>query len=254
MPESMDPTPDRSSMPTAAPYRIDVKLHDVLMESSPGNGHPVSPAPQIAEGAGIGLPTPVYPQRTYSDDDDPSLVQYQRMNARRTWEAWGKPYFASRSLENRKELRPIIAYLFTDYKCNLDCHYCWAYNNAVKGMTEEMARRSVDWLESLGNRVLALMGGEPLLRPDFVHKVTDYAAKKGFFVYLPTNGRLMRPEVIDRLGDAGLATVNLAIDSMDVNPSLPKALAPIRAHFEYLLKRQGRDGSTVAFHNNLCPH
>src|SRR3972149_4041677 len=132
MPESMDPTPDRSSMPTA-----------------------------------------VYPQGPYSDADEPSLVQYQRRNARRIWEAWAKPYFASRSLKNQKELRPIIAYLFTDYKCNLDCHYCWAYNNAVKGMTEEMARRSVDWLESLGNRVLALMGGEPLLRPHFVHKITS---------------------------------------------------------------------------------
>ncbi len=51
---------------------------------------------------------------------------------------------------------------------------------------------------------LALMGGEPLLRPDFIHKITYYAAKKDFFVYLPTNGRLMRPEVIDRIGDAGV--------------------------------------------------
>jgi MoaA/NifB/PqqE/SkfB family radical SAM enzyme len=252
MTESMDRTPEGRSMPTAAPYRIDVKLHHELMELSPGNGHPASSAPKVADPAKVGLPLPVYPQRTYSDDDEPSLVQYQRMNARRTWDAWAKPYFASRSLKNRKELRPIIAYLFTDYKCNLDCHYCWAYNNAVKGMTEEMAQRSVDWLESMGNRVLALMGGEPLLRPDFVHKVTDYAAKKGFFVYLPTNGRLMRPEVIDRLGDAGLATVNLAIDSIDVKPSIPKALAPIRAHFEYLLKRQRRYGYTVAINTNIC--
>ena len=58
-------------------------------------------------------------------------------------------------MKSARDLRPIIAYLFTEYKCNLDCHYCWAYNNAVKGMTEPMARRSVDWLESIGNRVLA---------------------------------------------------------------------------------------------------
>jgi molybdenum cofactor biosynthesis enzyme MoaA len=64
-------------------------------------------------------------------------------------------------------------------------------------MTEDTARRSIDWLHSLGNRVLALMGGEPLLRPRFVHKVVHYAAKRCFFVYLPTNGRLMKPEVID---------------------------------------------------------
>jgi len=27
------------------------------------------------------------------------------------------------------EFHPITAYLFLDYKCNLDCWYCWAYNN-----------------------------------------------------------------------------------------------------------------------------
>jgi len=41
------------------------------------------------------------------------------------------------------------------------------------------------------------MGGEPLLRPDFIHKVVYYAAKKGFWIYIATNGRLLRPEVAD---------------------------------------------------------
>jgi len=41
------------------------------------------------------------------------------------------------------------------------------------------------------------MGGEPLLRPKFIHKIVHYSAKKDIFVYLPTNGRLMKPDVID---------------------------------------------------------
>jgi sulfatase maturation enzyme AslB (radical SAM superfamily) len=76
--------------------------------------------------------------------------------------------------------------LFTEFKCNLDCHYCWAFDNKVKGMSEDTAKRSVDWLHSTGCRVLAYMGGEPLLRPDLIHKVTYYAAKKDFWIYLPT--------------------------------------------------------------------
>jgi MoaA/NifB/PqqE/SkfB family radical SAM enzyme len=104
----------------------------------------------------------------------------------------------------------------------------------------------------MGNRVLALMGGEPLLRPQFIHKITYYAAKKGFFVYLPTNGRLMRPEVIDRLGDAGLATVNLAMDSIEDRPELPKAYKPIKDYFEYLVSRQRRYGYTIALNTNIC--
>jgi hypothetical protein len=67
------------------------------------------------------------------------------------------------------EFQPIIAYLFTEWKCNLDCHYCWSYDNRVKGVTEDTARRAIDWLESTPCRVLAPTGGEPLIRPDFVH-------------------------------------------------------------------------------------
>ena len=105
-------------------------------------------------------------------------------------------------------------------------------------MTEDIARRSIDWLHDTGCRVLALMGGEVLLRPDFAHKVADYAVRKGFWVYVPTNGRLMRPEVIDRLADAGVATFNLAVDSVADRKELPKALDPIRPYFEYLIKKQ----------------
>ena len=150
------------------------------------------------------------------------------------------------------DFHPIIAYLFTEWKCNLDCHYCWAFDNSVKGMTEDIARRSIDWLHDHGCRVLALMGGEPMLRPQFVHKVVYYAAKKGFWVYVPTNGRLLRPDVIDRLGDAGVATFNLAVDALDIKPGLPKALAPIRSHFDHLVKRQYRYGYTVFFNMNIC--
>jgi MoaA/NifB/PqqE/SkfB family radical SAM enzyme len=119
-------------------------------------------------------------------------------------------------------------------------------------MTEDVARRSIDWLCGTTCRVLALMGGEPLLRPDFVHKVVYYAAEKGFWIYLPTNGRLMRPEVIDRMLDAGVATVNLAVDVVHEKPGLPKALNPIRRNFDYLVRKQYGYGSTVFFNINIC--
>ena len=132
----------------------------------------------------------------------------------RAMRGWALPYLKSRILPGH--LHPIVSYLFTEWKCNLDCHYCWAFDNRVKGMTEDIARRSIDWLHGTSGRVLALMGGEPLLRPDFAHKVTYYATKKGFWIYIPTNGRLLRPDVIDKLGDAGVSVINLAIDAVDL--------------------------------------
>ncbi|MBV9214852.1 MAG: radical SAM protein [Acidobacteria bacterium] len=224
----------------APAYRIDQKLHQILYKDA----KPEALAPNPDEL----LPEPVYPQKP--EPAEMTLREYQLHNAKRTWKTWGAPYFKSRW--HSKELRPIIPYLFTDWKCNYDCHYCWSYNNRVKGMTEDVAKRSIDWLHSIGSRVLALMGGEPLLRPKFIHKIVDYSAKRDIFVYLPTNGRLMTPEIIDKLGDAGIATFNLAVDSIAHRKSLPKALDPIRPQFEYLVKRQRYYGYTMMFNINIC--
>jgi MoaA/NifB/PqqE/SkfB family radical SAM enzyme len=119
-------------------------------------------------------------------------------------------------------------------------------------MTEDIARRSIDWLHSTTCRVLALMGGEVLLRPKFAQKIVYYGAKKGFWIYLPTNGRLMTPDVIDRIADAGVATVNLAVDAWDVKPGLPKAIVPIRKYFEHLVRKQYKYGYSVFFNINIC--
>jgi MoaA/NifB/PqqE/SkfB family radical SAM enzyme len=206
------------------------------------------------------LPEPVFPQYPELLPNPPDFFEQAHVPpAHRRWSApliyramrgWLFPYVRSRILPG--DFHPIIAYLFTEYKCNLDCHYCWAYDNRVKGMTEDVARRSIDWLRDNGAGVLALMGGEPLLRPQFVHKVVYYGTKKGFWVYLPTNGRLLRPEVTDRLADAGVASLNLAVDCLDSKPSLPKALVPIRRNFDYLVKKQYGYGYTVFFNINIC--
>ena len=136
------------------------------------------------------------------------------------------------------DFHPIIAYLFNEWKCNLDCRTTlhWAFDNSVRGMTEDTAKRSIDWLRDSGAGVLALMGGEPLLRPDLAHKMIYYAVKKGFWVYLPTNGRLMWPKVIDKIADAGVGVVNLAVrlagTMYPAKVCRSSPMVPIRKHFE----------------------
>jgi MoaA/NifB/PqqE/SkfB family radical SAM enzyme len=240
-----------------APLRLDAGLRRALKQVPPQVG-PVTPAPASSEL--LALPDAVYPQwPALLDEHYRSTAEPYGSPLRRRWPAplvfkamqdWLVPYVKSRVLPGN--FHPIIAYLFTEFKCNIDCHYCWSFDNRVKGMTEDTARRAIDWLSETGCRVLALMGGEVLLRPAFVHKVVYYAAKKGFWTYVPTNGRLMRPDVIDRLADAGVALFNLAVDVVDEKPGLPKALAPIRAQYEYLIKKQYRYGYMVFFNINIC--
>jgi MoaA/NifB/PqqE/SkfB family radical SAM enzyme len=236
-------------------FRLDVQLHDLLTKS---------PAPRpllMPSTTPKTLPEPVFPRQPdllQQDDNYEQMLELARVGKRpwnreyvlRSMNGWLFPYMKSRVLPG--PFHPIIAYLFTEWKCNLDCHYCWAFDNSVKGMTEDVARRSIDWLHSTTCRVLALMGGEPLLRPQFAHKVCYYAAKLGFWIYLPTNARLMRPEVTDRLLDAGVATVNFAVDAVDIKPGLPKALNPVRKNFDYLLRKQYKYGTVVFFNMNIC--
>jgi MoaA/NifB/PqqE/SkfB family radical SAM enzyme len=84
-----------------------------------------------------------------------------------------------------------------------------------------------------------------------VEQFVRYAAGKGCYVYLPTNGRLLTPDVTDRLGDAGVATFNVAIDCMREKPGLPKALEHIRGNFDYLVRLQSRYGYTVFLSINI---
>src|ERR1044072_3186294 len=121
------------------PYRIAPQLHQILYKR-PGRDK-LEPTEDV-------LPEPPYPQRP--DAREMTHNEYLKLNGVRMWKTWGAPYFRSRTLKNRKALRPIIPYLFTDWKCNLDCHYCWSYDNRVKGMTEDVAKRSIDWFSRVG--------------------------------------------------------------------------------------------------------
>ncbi len=177
-------------------------------------------------------------------------MHYKVDNGVRAFRRWVVPYINSRIHEN--EFRPLLCYLYTEWQCNIDCHYCFQYNNDLSGMDLETAKSSVDWLKSIGCRVLSLMGGEPLLRKDFVLEIIRYGAENGFFMYLPTNGYLMDRDFIDEVGRAGVAAINLAVDCVAPRKGLPKALLNIEPQFRYLVAQQKKYGYIVFLNINIC--
>jgi MoaA/NifB/PqqE/SkfB family radical SAM enzyme len=239
---------DRVEDPVA-PLRLDTWLRDLTRDTPRPNLPPLSAAGPST------LPEPPFPRRPdlLGDWAGQPLVQerhYTAAQVRRKARGWLMPYLKSRVLPG--DFHPIVCYLLTDYKCNVDCNYCPSWNNRAPGMSEDIARRSIDWLHSTTCRVLAIMGGEPLVRPTLVHRIVDYASSRGFWVYMGTNGRLLTPDLIDRLGDAGLAVFNVAMDVLDEKPGLPKALNPLRSRFEYLLRKQYAYGYLVFFNVCIC--
>lgn len=175
--------------------------------------------------------------------------KYYQKNFARAYSSWLVPYIKSRIKSS--EFRPILSFLYTDLNCNLNCDYCFSKGKKIPGMTMQTAKDSVDWLRSVGCRVLAYMGGEPLVRKDFIIELTRYASERGFFVYLPTNGTLLEESFIDEIGKAGVATVNLAVDAVNGYPGIPKYLNRIKPQFEYLVQKEKDYGYITFFNINI---
>src|ERR1700704_3308367 len=164
-------------MATAAKFRIDVAIHDLLMNST-------KTPPMPAEAMGLTLPEPVFPRfpdrlKDPGPETPPEKRQWGAKDVYRTSRGWLFPYVRSRIMPG--EFHPITAYLFIEYKCNLDCWYCWSFDNKIKGMTEDVARRSIDGLHDHRCRVLALMGSRCCARISFTKWfTTPRSAVSGF--------------------------------------------------------------------------
>src|SRR5712671_185916 len=116
------------------PFRLDVQLHELL------NKPPERPTlMSVPSAQPLTLPEPVFPQRPelltdeelkidkHGSPDDPYKRHWPASLVYRCLQGWMFPYIKSRVLPG--DFHPIIAYLFTEWKCNLDCHYCWAFDN-----------------------------------------------------------------------------------------------------------------------------
>ena len=150
-------------------FRLKPSVQEALTKAPSVRGNRLRPSVELT------LPEPVYPQFPEKCDDvepDPNFLPRNGNPYRtrvtlpmisRAMRGWLVPYLRSRLLPG--DFHPIIAYLFTEFKCNLACHYCWAFDNRVTGMTEDTALRAINWLHDTGCRVLALMGGRSSASP-----------------------------------------------------------------------------------------
>jgi MoaA/NifB/PqqE/SkfB family radical SAM enzyme len=112
-----------------------------------------------------------------------NTLHYKTTNGVRAIRRWVIPYLQSRI--RASEFRPVLCYLYTEWNCNIDCHYCFQYDSHGAGIDLETARSAIDWLKSIGCRVVPLMGGEPLLRPDLVVTLSVTARSRAFSCTCP---------------------------------------------------------------------
>ncbi len=127
-------------------------------------------------------------------------------------------------------------------RCNIRCFYCMPAENVRfrprhELLTFEEIERFVRVAAGLGVRKLRLTGGEPLLRQELPRLIELLAAVPGIEdLALTTNGILL-PEQAGALKRAGLARLNISLDSLreetfariSRRPGLERVLAGIDA-------------------------
>jgi len=118
----------------------------------------------------------------------------------------------------RKKKPKIFFGLEVTRRCNLRCPHCFTASEARAhpGPSREQFRDLFAQLVDVGARHVAFSGGEPLVRRDLEAVMTD-GRKLGIQTYsMVSNGVLTSPKRVKHLKAAGLVTVQVSIDGVDM--------------------------------------
>lgn len=122
--------------------------------------------------------------------------------------------------------RPYVVSWNLTYRCNLACEHCYldaggaaqvqseAFSDRSELGTEE-CYRVVDQLAAFAPECLTILtGGEPLLRRDIL-EIAGYAAGRGLWVVVGTNGVRVTANLARLLQEHGVRGMALSLDSLD---------------------------------------
>ncbi len=116
-----------------------------------------------------------------------------------------------------KQAFPVTANLAITHNCQCKCIHCSAdpfKNSEKKELSVDEIKTVVDGALDLGATLIIYVGGEPLLRKE-LFELIDYVDKSKAIAMIFTNGLLLTKDNVKRLADAGLATLNISVDSSD---------------------------------------
>lgn len=106
-----------------------------------------------------------------------------------------------------KNFFPFMVGFSLTRRCNYRCKYCNEWDFLCEELDTKQIFSIMDELANLGTTIIALDGGEPLLRED-LGSIIDYAKKKDFIVTVNTNGSLV-PKKIQQIKNLDLLNISL---------------------------------------------
>lgn len=102
----------------------------------------------------------------------------------------------------------------TTRNCNLSCVHCRA--SALRGpfngeLDTRACFRLLDQIARVGNPIIILTGGEPLLRTD-IFDIAKYGTGRGLSMVMATNGTLITESIAKQMAHAGIRRISISLD------------------------------------------
>ncbi len=117
--------------------------------------------------------------------------------------------------EQNAQLR-LVAWEVTR-RCNLSCVHCRAGSEGGPYEGELDTNKCLEVLAQIGRvgkPIVILTGGEPLLRGD-IFELAGHGTKMGLRMVMATNGTLLGPSVLKKIGASGIKRISISLDGAD---------------------------------------
>ncbi len=170
--------------------------------------------------------------------------------------------YALSSYNNKlgKALIPLRYFFEITYLCNLNCPYCYVGNNRNKNeLTTEQWSNIIEQIPFYS--FATIVGGEPLIRKDFIEILEQTAKKTLGKVNVVTNGILINDEIIDSFLRNKLMLLSVSLDGYgknhDINRGKEGIFEQVISNLEKLNSKKNKkqrpmiDIKTIVLENNL---
>lgn len=173
-----------------------------------------------------------------------------------------RSFYAGLSYNNKlgRALTPLRYFFELTYLCNLNCPYCYVGDDRKKD--ELTTQQWFDIIEQIPfYSFVTIVGGEPLIRKDFI-PILEKTAKKTFGkLNVVTNGILINDEIIDAFIRTKMMLLSVSLDGYgenhDKNRCKEGIFEKIIANLENLQAKKDKntkpmiDIKTIVLENNL---
>jgi len=115
-----------------------------------------------------------------------------------------------------KTVTPKVAGVYITRQCNLNCGYCTVIKKEVEELDVDQWIKAFSILEKIGIEKIAILGGEPTIKPGIDRIIRYLTEKTKMEVSLISNGTA-EPSQLKGLVDAGLKRFSSSVDTLDDN-------------------------------------